>query len=434
MCREIAWGSRKLPAIAQRGSCFRLRDAVQYLCIGSQTGTFFGISLAESPARNGRTVETAGRREGGGLKPGKLHRLFPFSWRDCWVTAAILICAVLVCRLLRMVDASGEFASLIFVLAVLLVSRLTTGYLFGLLASVLGVVGVNWMFTYPYLQIDFTIAGYPLSFLTMLVVSIITSTMTTQVKQQEQLRLENEKEKLRANLLRSVSHDIRTPLTSIVGATSAVLENADTLSRQEQQRLLEDVRDEAQGLIRMVENLLSVTRMGDDGARITKTAEAAEEVMGEAVRKFRKRFPGTEVLVTAPEELLMVPMDAVLIEQVLTNLLENAVFHGVHTTRIRLSVRAERGYARFSVQDNGAGIRPELLPVLFAEPYRTCGERGDQGRHNMGLGLTVCTAIVRAHGGRMGARNLPGGGAEVSFSLPLREEESNENPRKDPDR
>lgn len=352
----------------------------------------------------------------------KLLRLIPFSWKDLCVTALILFSAVGICLLLRMADPSGEFASLIFVLAVLLISRLTHGYLFGLLASVLGVIGVNFIFTYPYLQINFSIAGYSLTFLIMLLVSVMTCAMTTQIKQQEILRLENEKEKMRADLLRSVSHDIRTPLTSIVGATSTLLDAADQLSAEEKHQLLVDAKGEAQWLIRVVENLLSITRVGDTQTKIDKKPEAAEEVLGEAVRKFRKRFPQINIAVQAPNELLMVPMDAILIEQVLSNLLENAVLHGKTTTEVRLSVWLDRGCARFSVEDNGQGIPSRMLPTLFTGTHRSETKTTD-GKRNMGLGLTVCKTIVTAHGGTIEAHNLIGGGAEFSFGLPLAKEE-----------
>ena len=358
------------------------------------------------------------------MKSKKRSHWFPFSWRDLLVTVGILVCATELCILMRMVDPSGEFASLIFVLAVLLVSRLTTGYLFGLFASILGVIGVNYIFTYPYLALNFSIAGYPLTFLTMLVVSIVTCTMTTQIKQQERLRMENEREKMRANLLRSVSHDIRTPLTSIVGSTSAVLDSGDFISKEEERTLLENVREEAQWLIRVVENLLSVTRIGGDQTQIFKKPEAAEEVLGEAVRKFHKRFPAVAIQVQAPEELLVVPMDAILIEQVLANLLENAVLHGQNTTEIHLSVCADGEDARFTVQDNGMGISPGKLATLFDGTLQQSEEQDVDGKRNMGIGLAVCMAIVRAHGGTMHARNLPDHGAELTFCLPLSEEES----------
>ena len=352
------------------------------------------------------------------LQKNSLSRLFPISTRDFLVAASILSCAILLCGFLQNANSSTGFAFPVFTLAVLCVSRFTTGYLYGLIASVLGVICVNLIFTYPYWEFDFTLTGYPLTFVIFLVTSITTSALTTQVRQQERLRSENEKEKMRANLLRSVSHDIRTPLTSIVGSTSAVIENPG-LSREEQNTLLEDVRTEAQWLIRVVENLLSITRIGNDQAGITKEPEAAEEVLGECVRKFRRRYPDIKISVSAPDDLLMVPMDPVLIEQVLSNLCENAVIHGRTTTQLHLSVRAENTFARFSVIDNGRGIPQKDLPTLFDGTLKHNETSSGDGKRNMGLGLSVCLAIVRVHGGTMTAQNLPSGGAELSFLLPL---------------
>lgn len=344
-------------------------------------------------------------------KKFRLSRLFPFSWRDCIISLCILALAAGLCILLQGPATTEGFASPIFVLAVLLISHLTTGYLFGLIASVAGVVCVNFIFTYPYWTVDFTLTGYPLTFLSFLMVSIITCTLTTQVRQ-------TEKEKIRATLLRSVSHDIRTPLTSIIGSTSAILDNPG-LSRPEQRELLEDVRDEAQWLIRVVENLLSITRIGGDAsAHIRKEPEPAEEILSDAVQKFRRRYPAPAVTVAVPDELLMVPMDPILIVQVLSNLMENAVIHGHGTTQIRVAVEKEGPFARFSVQDNGGGISPAQLPRLFDDSVRHAASPTGDGKRNMGLGLSVCKAIVRAHGGSIEARNLPEG-AEFLFRLPL---------------
>ncbi|WP_298033612.1 DUF4118 domain-containing protein [uncultured Dysosmobacter sp.] len=346
-----------------------------------------------------------------------LSRLLPFSGRDLLITGVIMSCAVGLCILLRMLDSVEGFASPVFVLAVLLISRLTTGYLFGLIASVLGVICVNFIFTFPYWAFDLTISGYPLTFFTFLMVSIITSTLTTQSKQRDRLRAENEKEKMRANLLRSVSHDIRTPLTSIIGATSALLENPG-LSTAEQRELLEDARDDAQWLIQVVENLLSITRIGDEQAHITKGPEAAEEVIAGVIPKFRRRYPQLTVSVEVPDTLLLVPMDPILISQVLSNLLENAAIHGKTATHVHLSVQPEGNFARFSVRDNGAGIPEKVLPTLFDGTLKHNETSSGDGKRNMGLGLSVCLAIVRAHGGTLEAQNLPEG-AEFSFTLPL---------------
>ena len=341
--------------------------------------------------------------------------LFPFSWQDLALTVTLFSCAMVLCFFLQDAGVIEGFAPPVFVLTVLLVSRLTTGYLFGFIAAVLGTVCVNFVFTYPYWAFNLSLSGYPLTFFMLLMVSLITCTLTAQAKRQAKLLAENEREKMRANLLRSVSHDIRTPLTSIVGSTSAVLENPG-LSPPEQRELLQNAREEAQWLIRVVENLLSITRMGDAQARISKEPEPAEEVLGAAAQKFRRRFPQVNVTVSAPEELLMVPMDPILIEQVLANLLENAAVHG-GAANIALSLEAEESQARFVIRDDGQGIPKRELDGLFdgrPKPHRA--PDGD-GKRNMGLGLSVCRAIVLAHGGSIAARNLLRG-AELSFRLP----------------
>ena len=350
----------------------------------------------------------------------KMKDCMVFSWRDLAVTIVILLCAMILCVVLRQMDDRGNFASMIFVMAVMVVSRLTTGYLFGVAASFIGVIGVNYAFTYPYLALNFTLAGYPITFMTMLLVSISTCALTNQLRGQERLRAESEKEKMRANLLRAVSHDIRTPLTSIIGSTTAVLDNSDV--PEEDRQLLLDARTDAQWLIRVVENILSVTRMGTEGARIQKEPEAAEEIIAAAVQVFRKRFPEVEISVAAPAEFLLVPMDPILIQQVLANLLENAVIHGETTSRIWMRVYRENEQAWFSVRDNGNGISEKELPCIFNGSFRPSGDNQPGGKRNMGLGLMVCTAIVHAHGGRIAAQNLPDGGAEITFSLPLDEE------------
>ena len=135
-----------------------------------------------------------------------------------------MLLGTIVSALLLIADPTGGFVSMIFVLMVVLVARLTDGYVYGVTASFIGVICVNFVFTYPYLAFNFTMTGYPVTFLTMLSVSLIVSTLTSQIKQQEQLRMETERETMRANLLRAVSHDLRTPLTSIAGSTSAILE------------------------------------------------------------------------------------------------------------------------------------------------------------------------------------------------------------------
>ena len=337
--------------------------------------------------------------------------------RDWLITGGLLSLGALLSWLLMLADPSGGFVSMIFVLMVALIARLTNGFVYGITAAFVSVICVNYIFTYPYWEFNFTIAGYPLTFLTMLSVSVIVSTLTTQIKRQEQLRAESEREVMRANLLRAVSHDLRTPLTSIMGSASAILENDAVLTPQQRISLLRNVRSEAQWLIRMVENLLSITRMGDAAARISKELEAAEEVLGSVAAKFQQRFPEIRLVLTAPDDPLFVPMDAILIEQVLMNLMENAAYHG-HSTCIYLTAEQQGENAVFTVRDNGGGIPADMLPTIFT-PAVHSGTHTSDNRRNMGIGLSVCRSIVTAHGGTTSAANANGGGAVFRFTLPM---------------
>lgn len=360
------------------------------------------------------------------MKKSRLQERLRISWRDTAVTAGILLGVTGLCVALRILDNGDVYVSELYLLGVFLISRFTGGYLYGIVASLISVLAVNYIFTFPYFAFNFTISGYPLTISCMLAVALITSAMTTQIKRQGALRIEAEREKTRGNLLRAVSHDLRTPLTSILGASSAIVDNDALLTSEERKRLAREIRDDSQWLIRMVENLLSVTRMDDGGrpARLFKQPEAAEEVVSAAVVRLRKRFPDQAVRVRVPEELLMVPIDAMLIEQVLLNLLENAVIHAHGATEISLNVTATEREAVFEIRDNGCGIDPQVLPQLFERTIsHEDTERSDRHR-SLGIGLTVCNTIIRAHNGRMSARNLPEGGASVQFTIPLEETQS----------
>ncbi|MDR2175371.1 MAG: PAS domain-containing sensor histidine kinase [Synergistaceae bacterium] len=343
------------------------------------------------------------------------------SVKDSLFTAAAIMVSSGLCGILSLFGSGDVHVPLVFVLTVLVVSRLTEGYFYGIFTSIAAVFGVNYVFTYPYFAFDFTIAGYPLMFLSMLAVSLITSALTTQIKQQEKLRIETEKEKLRANLLRAISHDLRTPLTSIAGSTSILLEDENRLSGEQKRLLLQEVRDDALWLIHLMENLLSITRIGGE-ARIRKHLELLEELTGAAVHKFRKNCPAVHLRVTAPDEPIFVPMDIVLIEQVLVNLLENAVIHGKTLTHIDLSIALEDGMAVFSVENDGEWIDARVLPHIFdGYGVRADEKRGAGERRNMGIGLSVCRSIVKAHGGDIYAENTPPRGVRFRFSLPLKD-------------
>ena len=350
-------------------------------------------------------------------KEKKAAHLQPLVFvKNCLIFLAIFSTAVTICYFYMKATGLEAYASPIFVLAVLLVSRFTEGYVFGLVSSVVGVVCVNYFFTYPYMAVNFSITGYPLTFLTLLIVSMITSTLTTRAKQRDQLVMENEREKIRADLLRSVSHDIRTPLTSIIGSTDVLLEDPD-MTRPEAAQLLTDVQEEAKWLLRMTENLLLITKMDQDQT-ISLEPWAVEEVVGETVLKLQKTYPQMPVEVSVPSTPLFVPMDPILIGQVLFNLAENSILHGETVRTVSINVTAGETEAVFCVSDDGKGFPEELLSA-YAEGHIRAEISADRAaKRNMGLGLRVSSAIVTAHNGRLELNNTPEG-ATASIILPL---------------
>lgn len=345
------------------------------------------------------------------------------TWKSVGITVGLFTVTTLICALLQRFGVNSvrpgrneTYVPLVYVLCVLLVSLLTDGYLCGTVVSVLSVFAVNYVFTYPYMNFNFTLSGYPLTFLTMLAVSLTVNTLTATLKRQERIRMEAESERMRANLLRAISHDLRTPLTAISGSAVTLLEN-ENLPDWQKKQLLGSINADAEWLIRMVENLLSVTRIGLESAHIEKQDEVAEEVIFSAISKFKTHFPGVKVIPHLPESVLLVPMDPVLIEQVLTNLLENSARHG-GAGEITVSLARQGSVAVFTVEDNGTGIVREKLPHLFEGIGFLPEKNGVGGRSQMGIGLSVCMSIVKAHGGSMSARNT-GAGTAVSFSLPV---------------
>lgn len=343
---------------------------------------------------------------------------------DISVTAGILLASTVLSLALKTADNTSAYASMIFILAVFLISKFTNGYVYGILSSLLGVLIVNFIFTFPYFEFNFTLSGYPVFILSMLVVSIITSTMTSQNKQQESIRIESEREKTRSNLLRAVSHDLRTPLTAIEGACSAIVENDDFISKEERIKLLNEVINDSRWLVRMFENLLSITRIDGANSKITKKSEAVEEVIADSISKFKKQFKNITVNADIPSELIMIPMDVILIEQVLMNLLENAVIHSNSATEVTICVKVKSDFVLFSVTDNGDGISHDILPHIFEGYFSKSYETSGDTKRSMGIGLSVCNTIIKAHGGTMNAENIKSGGARFTFTLPAKEEQN----------
>jgi two-component system sensor histidine kinase KdpD len=339
---------------------------------------------------------------------------------DSLLTVITLTAVFLVNLFLVAQFGTKTMTPMIFVLGVFLVSWRTQGYVFGIVASLVSVLAVNWAFTYPYWEFDLISPECISSALVMLIVSTITGALTTRLKQQEKLKAEAEKERMRGNLLRAVSHDLRTPLTSIYGSCSAIIENFDSIPREKQLLLLKDMQADSQWLNRMVENLLSVTRVDAEKVRLTKHGVVLEELIDALLVKFHKHYPDKAVQVSIPEEFVSIPMDPVLIEQVLMNLLENAVFHAQGMRSLWLRVEIQNKYAVFFVEDDGCGISEERMEHLFTGLLDSEAP-ADSTRSNMGIGLSVCKTIIKAHGSELTAGNRREGGAVFTFALEMEE-------------
>ncbi len=501
------------------------------------------------------------------LRPNK--KTYSFIRRmafDLLLTAFLVTLATVLSSLIAESLIDPMQVLMIYVLMVLLVATTTSGYLYGVLASVAAVMGVNYFFAYPYSAFNFSIAGYPITFGTLMVVSLTTSFLVARVKIQrrhaqerehqnealyelanrlfnlrnvdeiaeagvtciaelfeggallylgrpdenqlfikgtpplsnekdainlcydskqetgrgtpspckangcylpilggdsnygvagiaeglpepessralvflrlivrqiaialeyrnlEQLQqkatIEAKTESMRGNLLRAISHDLRTPLTGIYGASSTIMEQGDRLNRDQTRKMLSDISENASWMIRMVENLLTVTRIENNGLPIKRMPEAAEEIIGASMAKLRKSFPDAVVHVCYPDALLMVPMDGILIQQVLINLIENANKYSNNIKPIEVAVHEKDGFAVFTVTDDGVGISPDHVPMAFDGKTPAKSESAD-ARRGIGIGLPICKTIINAHGGTIGVTNRKSGGCCFYFSLPL---------------
>ena len=360
---------------------------------------------------------------------------------DLFISIALLLLATIIAHIFfyQSEHSSGN-VPIIYVLATFLISRYTKGYWWGVVSSFLSVLLINWRFTYPYFRVNFLIDGYPMTFIGILVIAIITNMTTSSLnaekeeavkrekeleklneynQQINELTIEKEKEKMRSNLLRAISHDLRTPLTGMIGASATYLEAKDYLDEKAKDQLILGIQEDAHWLLNMVENLLSVTRIQNDGsgeeAHVKKTPEPLEEVVAEAMQRFHKRYPESVVNVKIPDEFVMVPMDPTLIEQVIMNLLENAWVHSGEKAPVDFYIRQEEKNVVFYVRDYGKGIESERMDHLFDG---CAGSKDHESRKGMGIGLSICKTIVLAHKGEIHAKNHENG-AEFSFSLPI---------------
>lgn len=333
------------------------------------------------------------------------------------ITVIFLICAFGISLLFQYIFNVQEHITTVFVFAVFLISLLTEGYFYGVLSAFIGTIAVNYAFTFPYFALNFTIPVNLISGIIMIAIAIFTSALTTKFKRYEAVKAESEKERMRANLLRAVSHDLRTPLTTIYGSSTTLLENSDAMTNEQKTKIIKGIKEDSEWLVRMVENLLSITRIDSGQVKLIKTPIVLEELIDSVILKFKKRYPTQKVEIELPDNVVIIPMDAILIEQVIVNILENAVQHARGMTRLKLRVFVLGNTAIFEIKDNGCGINPKRLETLFTGYYGSENEIVDSQKKNAGIGLSVCATIIKAHGGNIKAENIKTGGSVFRFGL-----------------
>jgi two-component system sensor histidine kinase KdpD len=251
----------------------------------------------------------------------------------------------------------------------------------------------------------------------MTAVSVLTGMLTTKIKHYESEKAENERERMRANLLRAVSHDLRTPLTTIYSASSTLRSKKSVLTEEQQDTILKNIEDDSDWLVRMVENLLSVTRINNAQIEIAKTPVILDELVDSVMTKFLTRYPDQKVTLDIPEDVVVVSVDTLLIEQVLMNLLENAVFHAENMTHIFFRVFTSGQKVIFEIADDGCGINEDKLKHISSGSFESSGASADAQKRNAGIGLSVCATIIKAHNGEISAENRKSGGALFRFIL-----------------
>ncbi|MBR3313455.1 MAG: DUF4118 domain-containing protein [Atopobiaceae bacterium] len=349
--------------------------------------------------------------------------------RDIVATLALQAVAVVCAMLLDALGFSEATMVIVFVLGVLLTALFTTSAVYCLAAAGLSIMCFNFFLVEPRFSFRIQGADVPGTIVVMFVVACVASYLVTQQRSSERASAEAQllaqNEQLRANLLRSVSHDLRTPLTAISGNADMLLDQSAVLDEAQRETLLRDIRDDAMWLTGVVENLLSITRLEDGRVALDSDVELVDDVVEEALQHVSGDVCYHQLSYMPSQELLLARMDTRVMVQVVVNLVNNAIQHSGCGSHIVVEVSRKGDFALVSVADDGPGVRDEDKARVF-ESFYTAGGTSTDGRRGIGLGLPLCRTVVEAHGGKLELRDAVPHGAVFSFTLPLEEVASDE--------
>jgi two-component system sensor histidine kinase KdpD len=284
-------------------------------------------------------------------------------------------------------------------------------------ASALSVVAYDVFFIAPHYTFSVHDQRHLLTFAIMFAVGLVISHLALRIRRQEKeaeaATLRVRTEEIRSSLLSAVSHDLRTPLAAITGAGTTLRDGGD-LSAHERRELLDTLCEEAERLERLVANLLDMTRLEAGALEVKREWVPVEELVGSALSRIEGRIDGRPITTEIPSDLPLAPVDPVLFEHALVNLLENALKYTPAGSPIEIAARRAGGGIELELADRGPGL-PEPAEPLFEKFVR----HAPHGTGGVGLGLPIARGIARAHGGDVVAENRPGGGARFVLNLPL---------------
>lgn len=335
----------------------------------------------------------------------------------------MLLAATGVGFLFRYFELSEANIIMVYILAVLIIAMITTHQIYSLVSSFISVIVFNFFFTEPRYTLTAYKKDYPITFIIMFIAAFLTGSLAVRLKNQakksEEAALLAQKEQLRANLLRSISHDLRTPLTAISGNASNLLSNGEKFDAETKHQLYLDIYENALWLINIVENLLAVTKIEKGKMTLKCSTELMEEIVSEALQHVDKDKAQHNITVQFEEEFILAKIDAGLIIQVIVNIVDNAIKYTQKDSHIKISVGKKENKVLVTISDDGPGIPDGEKEHIFDMFYT--GRNVADSKRSLGLGLFLCKSIIEAHECEIRVENHIPHGTEFQFTLPIGE-------------
>lgn len=340
--------------------------------------------------------------------------------RDCAVAALTLVGCTLLGLMFYLLGLSEANTITIYILGILMISAVTRRTLIWACSAIIGILLFNWFYADPHFTFNYFDPQYAITTIIMMFAALLIGGMSEQfrrrVEEKAELSVKAESERLRANLLRSVGHDLRTPLTGISGDAEILLSHGATMSEDMRRKLYESILDNSEWLINMVENLLFITRLENNRPELRMETELLSELVEEAVQHVNRRRMQHRIETDLSPEMILVSCDSCLLMQAITNIVDNAVKHTPYGSTIAISTRMKNGNAVISIADNGPGLG-ENRERAFDTFFSTAGAL-PADRRGMGLGLPLCKTILAMHNGRIDYRDNKPHGAVFELILP----------------